>query len=175
MQGNILLNKTTGFRIEIREGRESCPRDLLNEEPLIKGEKNKMKTLQNQKGFTLIELIVVIVILGILAVVAIPKYGSLTKDADYAVVKGVVGALNSAATLKFAYNRLAAETGHGTVLLMTTPTLLGAELDPAFNTTDYPKWTIDALTFVYTSSSTWTCTLTPETATARAKIALPAY
>jgi len=136
-----------------------------------------MKTLQNEKGFTLIELIVVIIILGILAVVAVPKYTSLVKDADYAAVKGVVGALNSAATLKFAYNRLAAETGNGTVTLMTTPALLGAELDPVFDgaSNDYPKWTIAALTFVYTASSTWTATLTPETVTARARVSIPAY
>ena len=32
----------------------------------------KMKALQNQKGFTLIELVVIIVILGVLAIIAIP-------------------------------------------------------------------------------------------------------
>ncbi|MBU0730700.1 MAG: prepilin-type N-terminal cleavage/methylation domain-containing protein, partial [Proteobacteria bacterium] len=36
--------------------------------------------LNSQKGFTLIELIMVIVILGVLAVVAVPKYQDLSTE-----------------------------------------------------------------------------------------------
>ena len=51
------------------------------------------------KGFTLIEIIIIIVVLGILAAIVVPKYIAINKDAELAVAKQFCGALRSAASI----------------------------------------------------------------------------
>jgi type IV pilus assembly protein PilA len=65
-----------------------------------------MKTVQ--KGFTLIELMIVVAIIGILAAIAIPAYQ------DYTIRAQVTEGLNLASDLKAAVGEVYADTGTGT-------------------------------------------------------------
>lgn len=55
--------------------------------------------VKTQKGFTLIELVLVIVLLGILAAVAVPRFINLQNDANAATVQGVFAAVSSASAM----------------------------------------------------------------------------
>jgi MSHA pilin protein MshA len=48
------------------------------------------------RGFTLIEIIVIIVILGILTVIALPKFINLQDDANQVAMRTMKGAIASA-------------------------------------------------------------------------------
>ena len=52
--------------------------------------------MSKQKGFTLIELVIVIAVLGLLAAIAVPKFVDLQADALEASKKGMSGAVKSA-------------------------------------------------------------------------------
>ena len=76
-----------------------------------------------ERGFTLIELVVVIVLLGLLAAAAIPRMLSVTDDAEIAAIEGMAGGFTSAVAIAHAqwvadgYSRGAVTTPGNKVLI----------------------------------------------------------
>lgn len=81
------------------------------------------------KGFTLIELVIVIVILGIIGAVALPQFIDLSGEAKSATVRGVAGALSSANAVNYSSRKANSSKGvtvsncTGIALALTAGTL----------------------------------------------------
>ncbi len=93
-----------------------------------------------QKGFTLIELMIVIAIIGILAAVAVPQYSQYTKRAKFSEVKMAVSPIKSAVELCYQRNSGATASCNvtggavGTLSPVTGPVLTRAASAALVNT-----------------------------------------
>ncbi|MFC4258397.1 type II secretion system protein [Marinobacter lacisalsi] len=89
---------------------------------------SSMLVTRKQKGFTLIELVMVIVILGILAAFALPRFADLGGEARRSSLEGARGAVKSASAI--AHSAWLANDQTGPVVLE------GASID--MSTAGYP-------------------------------------
>lgn len=81
---------------------------------------------KNEKGFTLIELMIVVAIIGILAAIAIPKFAEMLEKSRDGATKGNIGSLKSAISIYYGDQEgvWPIDLTYGTAAIMATNNLV---------------------------------------------------
>ena len=137
--------------------------------------------MQMQKGFTLIELMIVVAIIGILASVAIPQYQNYIAKSQVSRVMGETGALRTAvetclldgvaaadchigwstSNLLLGTDSTAESTGQeGLVVTLATSATESTTIVASFGGNAAQALTGDSLTWTRTPEGAWGCTTT---------------
>ena len=93
----------------------------------------KIRKRLNQKGFTLVELMVVIAILGILAAIAIPKFGDATATANTAKIQADLRTIDAAIVMYQAQQGKDPDTDKGVKPLKDAGLLVDEPKPPSGN------------------------------------------
>ena len=103
--------------------------------------------MRNERGFTLIELVIVIVILGIMAALAIPKFFDISGDAKKSAAQCSLGGVRSAIANYYAKSAVSGTPAYPTVaqLIDGTTVLDGVIPDNPYDTTA-PKNDVEGTT-----------------------------
>lgn len=142
-----------------------------------------MKT--EQKGFTLIELVVVITILGILAAFAIPRFAGLESNARGAAIQGLAGSIQAGSALAHSVALVSGTTASQSISYNGSPVTMafyyptadsagigavvdydaGAYVDNDDGTFDYDGFTAGNCRVTYTAATSSTVPPTVTTTT----------
>ena len=90
---------------------------------------------KKEKGFTLIELVIIIVVLGILASIAIPRYRNIVAESREAAARGALGALRSGISIYYA--NAAVTTGTATWPPIDSMSTVGVVMEQAIPRNPY--------------------------------------